>query len=246
MMKKILCIGNSFSQDASRYVWGISRAAGKAVKIVNLYIGGCDLSRHFRNMLSEKDAYAFEINGMTDTKVSISLRDALLMENWDEITVQQQSLKGTEYKSFSPYLEELVAYIRKMCPKANIWMFETWGYEDGSKKLASTVFETHEAMFEALKVNYERLYKEIGAKGLIPGGEAILLANKQGGLSVYRDGYHMSYGFGRYLLGLLFFGTMVGGDPLSDTFCDFDEEISEEHREIAKQIAASVLTTYAK
>ena len=35
-MKKILIIGNSFGQDAARYVYGISRAAGKELRIVNL------------------------------------------------------------------------------------------------------------------------------------------------------------------------------------------------------------------
>ena len=245
-MKKILCIGNSFSQDASRYVWGISRAVGKQVRIVNLYIGGCNLSRHYRNMLSEASAYAFEINGITDTKIRISLKDALLMDDWDEITLQQQSITGTDYNTFVPYIGELAAYVRKMCPKANLWMFQTWGYEEGSKKLASTQYATHEEMFSALKENYSRVAEEIGARGIIPGGEAIKEAKLCGGLTVYRDGFHMSYGFGRYLLGLLFFGALVGGEIEGNGFCDFDEPVSEEDRDAAKKIAISALTSYAK
>ena len=50
---RVLAIGNSYSQDATRYLYGIARAGGVDVKVVNLYIGGCSLSRHYRNMLSE-------------------------------------------------------------------------------------------------------------------------------------------------------------------------------------------------
>ena len=54
-MKKILVVSNSFGEDANRYVYGIARGQKPArddVKIVTLYIGGCSLARHYRNMLS--------------------------------------------------------------------------------------------------------------------------------------------------------------------------------------------------
>ena len=39
---KILAIGNSFSNDATAYLYGMADAAGLEAKIVNLYIGGWD------------------------------------------------------------------------------------------------------------------------------------------------------------------------------------------------------------
>ena len=39
-MKKILCIGNSFSQDATRYLEAI---ADGELFVRNCYIGGCSL-----------------------------------------------------------------------------------------------------------------------------------------------------------------------------------------------------------
>ena len=48
-------IGNSFSQDAARYLHGIARSMGKKWNTANLYIGGCSLDRHFRNMHSGQD-----------------------------------------------------------------------------------------------------------------------------------------------------------------------------------------------
>ena len=62
-MIKILCIGNSFGSDCTRYLPGVARADGKDIKVVNLYIGGCSLYRHYRNMLSDAPEYNFEING---------------------------------------------------------------------------------------------------------------------------------------------------------------------------------------
>ena len=45
----ILSIGNSFSQDAQRYLHRIAKADGCTLNTFNLYIGGCPLSLHYRN-----------------------------------------------------------------------------------------------------------------------------------------------------------------------------------------------------
>ena len=58
----ILSIGNSFSTDAQRYLHQIAKADGEVLKCYNLCIGGCTLSRHYRNMLSEQQKYDLEMN----------------------------------------------------------------------------------------------------------------------------------------------------------------------------------------
>ncbi len=73
----ILSIGNSFSQDAHRYLHRIAKADGYILNTFNLYIGGCPLSLHYRNMLSEERAYMLEMNGES-TGFKVSLKDALL------------------------------------------------------------------------------------------------------------------------------------------------------------------------
>ena len=57
-MKKIIVIGNSFGTDITRYLYGVARSEGVDLKVVNLYIGGCSLYRHYRNMLSEEPVYS--------------------------------------------------------------------------------------------------------------------------------------------------------------------------------------------
>ena len=47
----VLSIGNSFSQDAHRYLHDFARSEGVDIETVNLFIGGCSLERHYRNMV---------------------------------------------------------------------------------------------------------------------------------------------------------------------------------------------------
>ena len=49
---KILSIGNSFSEDAQRYLHQIANANGDDIFCANLYIGGCSLERHYNNIIN--------------------------------------------------------------------------------------------------------------------------------------------------------------------------------------------------
>ena len=54
---KILAIGNSFSQDATRYLREIAKSNGDKIKVINLFIGGCPLYKHYLNILQNKESY---------------------------------------------------------------------------------------------------------------------------------------------------------------------------------------------
>ena len=138
----VLAIGNSFSEDATRYLHGIARADGETLNVVNLYIGGCTLEKHFRNMLSEAKAYELQYNG-EKTGFYFSLKDALLNRRWDVITLQQGSPVSFNKESYSPYVNRLVEYVKASSPKAKIYIHETWAYENGSERLAKLgIFES--------------------------------------------------------------------------------------------------------
>ena len=55
----ILAIGNSFSEDATHYLHQIAKGSGIATKVVNLYIGGCSLETHCKNILDKEKAYRY-------------------------------------------------------------------------------------------------------------------------------------------------------------------------------------------
>ena len=239
---KILSIGNSYSQDAQRYLYGIARADMVDLKTVNLYIGGCSLERHFRNMHSEEKAYNFEINGICNTCVKISLKEALLSDDWNFITIQQQSLKSCDIESFEPYLTELYKYIRRYSPKSVIYLMRTWGYRPDSEKMKNAGYNSNREMLEAVTRTYDEAAKHIGVAGIIPLGDAVALAVESGAENIFRDEIHMSMGFGRYLLGLVFFGTVTGISIANNDFCDFDVPVSESDMKIAKERAQKVVS----
>ena len=54
---KILSIGNSFSEDAQRYLHRIAESDGVELYTVNLCIGGCPLELHANNIKSGDKAY---------------------------------------------------------------------------------------------------------------------------------------------------------------------------------------------
>ena len=49
----ILAIGNSFSEDATRYLHGIARADGVYTEVLGAAKGGCSLEWHYRYMLGD-------------------------------------------------------------------------------------------------------------------------------------------------------------------------------------------------
>ena len=50
-MYKVLAIGNSFSEDATHFLHQICESSGIENEVVNLYVGGCSLERHWRNVV---------------------------------------------------------------------------------------------------------------------------------------------------------------------------------------------------
>ena len=238
---KILSIGNSFSQDAHRYLHRLAKADGCAIKTVNLYIGGCSLESHYVNMLDDNAAYDFEFNGER-TGIKVSIRQALVSDNWDCITLQQVSHQSGKPESYSPYIEALADYVRKYCPHAKILLHATWAYEDGSKKLeALPDFMTAEEMLSAISASYKLAQEKINADGIIPAGECMMAALSLGMEKVHRDSYHASLGAGRYLLALCWYKRLTGADISENGFNDFDEEVTREERRIVIDAVNSVI-----
>ena len=219
----ILSIGNSFSQDATRYLQAIARANGEKWNVVNLYIGGCSLEHHYRNMLSEKESYVLQVGGC-HTGFYVSLKEALLNRAWDVITLQQASHFSPFYDTYQPYLNELAAYVRRLCPKAKVYIHQTWAYEAGSEKLASVAFPTPEAMFARVEAAYTQAAADIHADGIIPSGKLMLALSAHA--PVHRDTFHASLGLGRLALGLLWYSTL-SGKCAACPFRDTDEPVPE-------------------
>lgn len=240
----ILSIGNSFSCDAQRYLHRIAKADGFALNTFNLVIGGCPLSRHYRNMLSERQAYTLEMNG-SSTGFCVSLKEALLNRDWDIITVQQVSHEAPNYDTYQPYLGKLVEYIRLCVPKAKIAIHQTWAYEQGSKRLNEELkySDCREMLSDIVKA-YQKAAEQIRADFIIPSGEVFGAMLENGIERVHRDTFHASLGLGRYALGLIWYRLLTGNDITENTFCEFDEEVPAEQIAIAKKSVLEIANQY--
>ncbi len=239
-MKKILFISNSFGVDTTRYLYGISRAAGKDVKVATLYIGGCSLYRHYRNMLSEKPAYDYYINGF-DSGLKVSLKDALLSDEWDIVATQQSSPRSGERDAYFPYAEELAAYIRKMAPSAKLWLQMTWSFSEGLPRFKLTSYETRAEMIPAIRACYTEAAEVMKADLLVPALDAMNKLYDAIGDNAYRDGFHCNKGVARYMLGCLWFMAAFGKSIEGNTFCDFDVPVTDEEIALAQRFAKEAL-----
>lgn len=246
-MKKIIVIGNSFGTDITRYLYGVARSEGVDLKVVNLYIGGCSLYRHYRNMLSEEPVYSYELNGHT-SGIYVSLKAALLSDEWDRVIMQQCSPASGDEESYQPFATEIAAYVRRLVPKAKLFVNQTWTFDTAAPRFKLTKFTAPEEMFPAVKAAYEKMARDISADGIIPSGEAMFrLWQRRGQYSiekVHRDGFHAELGVGRYLLALTAFASLTGKPIADNAFCDFDVEVTPEAAVGARAVADEVLHEY--
>jgi len=223
-MFRILSIGNSFSQDAQRYITEIASAAGVETEAVNLYIGGCSLLRHVKNLRSGEAAYSYELNGQPLAQ-SISIQEAVADGHWDVITLQQVSGHSGLEATYQPFLSELADYIRGKCPETKLYMHRTWAYDPKSDHNDFPIYHRDSAeMFRMLSSAVEKAAGEIGA-GVIPVGDGVEALRKTpefdsetGKYAVNRDGFHLSVPYGRYFAGLIWLETLVGLDVRGNSF----------------------------
>ena len=212
-MIKILAVGNSFSLDATAFIEPMC----DEIFVRNLYIGGCSLETHCRMADTGEKGYVYQQNGET-VKLS-SFEEALTAEAWDFVTVQQVSgLSGVE-ESYYPDLTKLLAYIRKFT-SAEIVLHETWAYETGSDHPDFARYgNDKKEMHRKIKETYAQISRREKLKTILTGdlieklrGYDFYNVNK-GGISHCRDGYHLSFYYGRMAAAELWIKFFTGKAP---------------------------------
>lgn len=212
-MKKILMVGNSFSQDASAKVESLT----DKLFIRNLYIGGCSLARHAELLHSNEQAYEFQRNGEFLEKISLS--EALKREKWDYITVQQASGFSGLIDSYYPHLTELLAFIR-LHSDAEIIFHQTWAYEKTSRHEHFVYYHESQREMEekieevSLEVCRREKLRRIQSGNLFAAlKKSCFFDVAQGGESLHRDGFHASLDTGRKTLAANLIAFFIGDFP---------------------------------
>lgn len=220
----LLAIGNSFSQDATHYLHQIAMADGDDWRVMNLYIGGCSLERHWHNIETGAEEYLCEINGASTEKY-VSIQQALDMGPWDVIVTQQASHDSGLMETYQPYLSKMVGYLRERAPGAELLLQETWAYEiDSLHEKFHRYDHSQQKMYAALSACYRKAAEETGLR-LIPCGDVIQALRgrepfryEEGGMSICRDGFHMNVIYGRYLLAAVWYRTLTGRSVRENTY----------------------------
>ncbi|MBQ3140503.1 MAG: DUF4886 domain-containing protein [Clostridia bacterium] len=220
----ILAIGNSFSQDATAYLEPICKAAGREDRIVNLYIGGCPLKLHWENICKNAPRYEEQLEAQHTGRM-LSIAEALEEGPWDVVTLQQASHDSGLEKTYYPYLSSIASFVRWKSPQAKVWIHQTWAYEIDSNHGSFPVYDRDQnKMYAALTAAYAKASRAIGAP-IIPCGETVQYLRKtptfdyaNGGLSLCRDGFHLSIPYGRYVAAAVWFEMLTGGDITQNTF----------------------------
>lgn len=231
---KILSIGNSFSEDAQRYLHSLAAANNKDLMCVNLYIGGCPLEAHYINLTDNEKSYDFQVNGV-NTNLKVSVKEVIKSNKWDYITLQQASHLSFDFNSYVPYIEKINEWTRLRCPDAKILLHQTWAYPENHERLSEVGFNTTKEMFSKVREAYDMAQKTINPDGVIRSGEAMLEAYSAFPDIVYRDQLHASYGFGRYLLGCVWYKTLFGENPKVH-ISSFDEPVDSKYLPQINQI----------
>jgi hypothetical protein len=223
-MIKILAIGNSFSQDTTAYLHDVAEQGGISTKVVNLYIGGCSLERHWQNASGDLPEYEYELNGRSE-KRKVSIKEALLEDVWDFVTLQQVSGYSGVIASYYPYIKNLHEYVLSHAPQCRQLIHETWAYETGSSHPHFDIYgHSQTKMYGALKKAYTEAALDLGLE-LIPCGDLIQALRgtepfnyEKGGLSLCRDGFHLDLVYGRYAAAALWYASILKGDISRNNF----------------------------
>ena len=216
---KILAIGNSFSVDATTYLWNICRAAGiDDVVVAYAQVGGSSLDNH-ASYISKGSAHyeyvKYKTDSMGEVQTNVKLDLALEDEEWDFITVQQLSSAAGKPDTYGN-LETIVSYVSEKCPEADIYWQMTWAYKEGITKAGYEYYNNDQlTMYNAIVSTVQsQVLTNPKIKGVIPAGTTLQnIRTSAFGDNVTRDGSHAGYGVGRFAVAMTWFVVFTGGSP---------------------------------
>ena len=215
---KLLAIGNSFSVDALEHLGGVLEELGvEDITLMNLYIGGCSVDTHWEKISGDLGAYTLykydsASKSMKSINTSAKVSETLALEEFDVVTLQQASGQSGKADKFGN-LQNLINYVQENEPSADIYWHMTWAYQGGYSGLSSYGNSQMTMYTSILSVVNDIIKTNSAFKGIIPSGTAVQnLRTSNLGDTLTRDGFHMSYGIGRYTLALTWAKYLTGMD----------------------------------
>ena len=227
---KILAIGNSYSEDALRYLFDLLTQLGVNAgntKIVNAYISGGTFQHHAdnirRNNYNNLERQLITANGtITKSRMGqFTLLQLLQEENWDIITVQQQNGTSTNWTATdNQNFNILLDFVKNNANRSThfrlgwhmTWAF-TQSYFDSNRWLI-TDFGTPYRMYELIcSAVQAKIVPDNDFDFIIPTGTAIQNAKSTAlfGDNLTHDGSHLN-NLGCYIGSAMWVKTLTGYD----------------------------------
>ncbi|MGM9787324.1 MAG: DUF4886 domain-containing protein [Candidatus Cryptobacteroides sp.] len=220
---KVLAIGNSFSMDAiEQNLFEIAAADGRKMIIGNLYVPGCDIDTHLKNIAGDLPAYDYrkiEGDGVLRSYPKTRISEAIAQEDWDYISVQQASGKSGVYETYSG-LQTLVDWVREQVPGAQVIFHQTWAYSPVSTHGDYPTYDCDQMkMYQAIMEASGRACNEAGISIIVPSGTAIQMARATAlGPDLTRDGYHLDLYIGRYIAAATWYEVLTGKKVIGNSY----------------------------
>lgn len=213
---KILAIGNSFTDDGMAFLPDLIYNAGlHYVKLGKIVVGGTSLEYHYAhnndnvyNFFISEGGKNFSYEGLA------SVNNAINHDQWDIVVMQQVSQFSGMYQTFQPYLDSLIALVHRQLPKAIIAWHMTWAYGSKSGHSGFSNYDRDQTnMYNAIYNTVLKAINETNLDLVIPSGVAIqkLRATSVNNppLDLTRDGSHLDYGAGRYVVACTWFEALI-------------------------------------
>ena len=244
---KILAIGNSFSTDSMEYLYQIMKDGGvEEIVLGNLYYGGCSLDQHYSFAKADSASYKYYKNtsGKWAVTESYKMSTALADEEWDYVSLQQTSKTCGLTNSYSK-LDEMIDIVKAACPNAKLIWNMTWAYQQDSTHSSFPNYNNDQMTMYNMIINVvNEVIAPLNFDIVIPCMTSIQNARTSFmGDTLTRDGYHMDYYIGRYILGLTWYAAITGGSVDAITYNPSTGKINEDMMKAAKE---AVTTAIAK
>lgn len=229
--KKVLTIGNSFSENASAYATEIAAAQGYDLLFGYLKYPSCTIEQHINNAERDSAVYKFEYTnskGRVTVKDGVSsfasIKEALTFTDWDIVVLQEGSTASTDFANYLN-IGLLVEYVKSFAPDVEIMLHETWSWGIWGNLDDSDETNDHEKCGQII-TNYI-LASQLLCEGatVIHSGMAIETARVY-----YNDHYkfndtdngnyqHLNE-LGKYIAGATYVATIFDCDITQNTFGD--------------------------
>ena len=182
---KVLTIGNSFSICLLKEMPNVARNLGLKLDLCSMYIGGCSLERHVRNLnapetnpykitwsyASSKDGSVPFLSVLEKGKNGTykgNITALLSADRWDVVTVQQASSQSWHIKTYEPFGTELLVAVSRLAPQAKVYVQQTWSYTPWDERFAKWKIDQHE-MYGRLESAYDAFAKAHGLEQILMG-----------------------------------------------------------------------------